>query len=69
MTTVNSISGGKTSSFIAANYPANFNIFSLVRTNDKKVIFPDEKVRQLVSDKIGKEFIGTLEEDDIIYHT
>jgi len=67
MTTVNSISGGKTSSFIAANYPANFNIFSLVRTNDKKVIFPDEKVRQLVSDKIGKEFIGTLEEDDIIY--
>lgn len=43
MITVNSISGGKTSSFIAKNYPANYNIFSLVRTNDKECIYPDKK--------------------------
>ena len=67
MKTVNSISGGKTSSYIAANYPADYNVFSLVRTDDKKCLFPDAKVRQLVSDRIGKEFIGTLEEDMIIY--
>lgn len=67
MKTVNSLSGGKTSSYIAANYPANYNIFSLVRTNDKRVLFPDAKVRQIVSDRIGHEFIGTLEEDTIIY--
>lgn len=67
MKTVNSLSGGKTSSFIAANYPADYNIFSLVRTDDKKCMFPDAKIRQIVSDKIGKEFIGTLEEDMIIY--
>lgn len=67
MKTVNSLSGGKTSSYIAANYPADFNVFALVRTDDKKCLFPDPKIRQIVSDKIGTEFIGTLEDDQIIY--
>ena len=67
MKTVNSLSGGKTSSYIAANYPADYNVFALVRTSDKKCLFPDSKIRQIVSDKIGTEFIGTLEEDAIIY--
>lgn len=67
MKTVNSISGGKTSAYIAANYPADYNQFALVRTNDKNCLFPDAKLRQIVSDKIGCEFIGTLEEDAIIY--
>lgn len=67
MKTVNSLSGGKTSSYIAANYPADFNVFSLVRTDDQNCLFPDKKIRQIVSDKIGKEFVGTLEEDAIIY--
>ena len=67
MKTINSLSGGKTSSYIAANYPADYNVFALVRTNDTSCLFPDAKVRQIVSDKIGVEFIGTLEEDAIIY--
>ena len=67
MKTVNSLSGGKTSSYIAANYPADYNVFALVRTNDKNCIYPDKKIRQIVSDKIGTEFIGTLEDDMIIY--
>jgi len=67
MKTVNSLSGGKTSSYIAANYPADYNVFSLVRTDDKKCLFPDAKIRQEVSDRLGTEFIGTLEEDTIIY--
>lgn len=67
MKKVNSLSGGKTSSYIAANYPADHNVFSLVRTDDANCLFPDKKIRQIVSDKIGKEFIGTLEEDAIIY--
>lgn len=68
MKTVNSISGGKTSAYIAKRYPADINIFSLVRIesclwmNGK-----DEKTRQIVSDKLGREFIGTAEMDDIIY--
>ena len=67
MIKVNSVSGGKTSAYIAANYKADYNIFALVRTNDKKCIYPDAKIRQIVSDKIGCEFIGTLEMDDIIH--
>tara|TARA_R110002096_G_scaffold198134_2_gene381820 strand:+ start:648 stop:893 length:246 start_codon:yes stop_codon:yes gene_type:complete len=67
MKTVNSVSGGKTSSYIAANYPADYNIFSLVRVEDKSCMFPDAKIRQIVSDKIGREFIGTAEQDEIIY--
>ena len=66
MKTVNSISGGQTSAYIAANYPADYNIFALVNTDDKNCLYPDAKIRQIVSDKIGKEFIGTLEEDTII---
>ena len=67
MKTINSLSGGKTSSYIAANYPADYNVFSLVRTDDKKCLFPDAKIRQEVSDRLGTEFIGTLEDDMIIY--
>jgi hypothetical protein len=67
MQTVNSLSGGKTSSYLAAHYPADYNVFSLVRTSDKRCMFPDAKLRQEVSDRIGCEFIGTLEDDMIIY--
>ena len=70
MKTVNSISGGKTSSYIAKHFPADINIFSLVRIEDKDNFWmkgKDEKTRQLVSDKLGCEFIGTAEMDDIIY--
>ena len=67
MKTINSLSGGKTSSYIAANYPADYNVFALVTTIDKNCLFPDQKLRQIVSDKIGRDFIGTLEDDKIIY--
>tara|TARA_R110002012_G_C11495626_1_gene596677 strand:+ start:25 stop:870 length:846 start_codon:yes stop_codon:yes gene_type:complete len=66
MKTVNSLSGGKTSSYMAINYPADYNVFSLVRTNDKSCEYPDAKVRQIVSDLIGCEFVGTLEQNNII---
>ena len=67
MITANSLSGGQTSSYIAKHYPADYNIFSLVRTDDPTCMFPDAKVRQIVSDRLGLEFIGTLEMDTIIY--
>lgn len=64
-TSINSLSGGKTSSYMAANYRADYDIFSLVRIEGAK--FKDEKVRQYVEDKIQKPFIGTSEEDAIVY--
>lgn len=66
MRTFNSISGGKTSAYLEANYPSDYRAFALVRTDDKRCLFPDAKLRQMVSDKIGTEFIGTLEDDMII---
>ena len=65
--TVNSLSGGKTSSYIAANYAADFDVFSLVRVKDSKCKFPDEKIRLEVEDRLQKPFIGTAEDDAIIY--
>ena len=65
MKTVNSLSGGKTSSYIAANYPADYDVFALVRIEDCK--FPDEKIRLEVEDRIQAPFIGTAEDDAIIY--
>jgi hypothetical protein len=70
MKTINSISGGKTSAYIAKHFPADINLFSLVRIEDKDNLWmkgKDEKTRQLISDKLGTEFIGTAEMDEIIY--
>jgi hypothetical protein len=70
MKTVNSISGGKTSAYLMQHYPSDINIFSLVRVEDENCLWmngKDEKTRQLISDRIGKEFIGTAEMDEIIY--
>jgi hypothetical protein len=68
MKTCTSISGGRTSAYLAANYPTDYNVFALVRTDDPACKFPDEKLRQAVEDRIQKPFIGTLE-DDLIIHT
>jgi hypothetical protein len=67
MKTVNSLSGGKTSSYIAANYPADYDVFSLVRIEDKNAMFPDKKIRQEIEDRIQAPFIGTAEDDMIVY--
>lgn len=67
MKTINSLSGGKTSSYVAANYPADYNVFSLVRTNDIASKFKDEKIRKLVEDRLQASFISTAEDDTIIY--
>jgi len=68
MQSMTSISGGKTSAYLAANYETDFYIFALVRTDDKNCIFKDRKLAQRVEDRIQKPFIGTLE-DDIIINT
>ena len=67
MKTVNLISGGKTSAYIAANYVADFYVFALVRIEDNKSKFKDKKIRQQVEDRIQAPFIATAEDDTIIY--
>ena len=67
MKTVTSISGGMTSAYLGANYHADNLVFSLVRTTDKNCLFPDKKIRQYIADRMNAEFVGTLEDDTIIY--
>jgi len=66
MVTINSLSGGKTSAYIAAHHPADYDVFSLVRIEDERCAFPDKKLRQMVEDRIQKPFIGTAEDDTIV---
>ena len=67
MITVNSLSGGKTSSYIAANYPADYDVFALVRIEHEASKFPDKKIIKEVEDRIQAPFIATAEDDMIIY--
>lgn len=72
MKTVNSLSGGKTSSYLAVHYPADYELFSLVCNDDPKCAHPDKRLMQLANDKLMKysahfgEFIGTPEDPSII---
>lgn len=73
MKTVNSLSGGKTSSFLAANYPADLELFSLVCIDDHnagKTI--DKKLMQMANDRLQKycshqkQFVATSEDPLIL---
>lgn len=72
MITVNSISGGATSSYIAMNYKADYNIFSLVCIDDYKSMPKDNFISNYVNEKLKDyipiygEFIATAEDDRTI---
>jgi hypothetical protein len=67
MKTVTSVSGGQSSAYIAANYPSDYLVFALVCIEDPACTPKDSKLVQMVSDRIGKQFIGTAEDDTILY--
>ncbi len=67
MKTVNSLSGGGTSAYMEAEYPADYSIFALVRVRDPKCKLPDKKMRSQIEDRIQKPFIGTVEDNTIIH--
>jgi len=62
-----SVSGGRTSSYLALHYPTDYNIFSLVRIEDKACAPKDKKLIQYVEDKIKMPFIATAESDLTLY--
>ena len=58
--TVNSLSGGRTSSYLAVHYPADIDVFALVVAdchNSNPRFTRDKKLVQLVNDKIQKHSI------------
>ena len=67
MTTVNSVSGGRSSAYLMANYPADYNLFSLIRINKPEAAPKDPWIKKYVESKIDEEFIATAEDDTIFY--
>lgn len=67
MIKIHSLSGGKTSSYMAVHYPADYNIFALVTIEDNKCAPKDAGIIKYVSDKIGQDFIATAEDDTTLY--
>lgn len=65
--TVNSLSGGKTSSYMALHYPADYDVFALVCIEALYCKPKDTSIVQYVSDKIGRDFIATAESDKTLY--
>jgi hypothetical protein len=67
MITINSLSGGKTSSYMAVHYPADYEIFALVQIEDFNCKPKDESIVKYASEKLGKDFIATAESDLTLY--
>lgn len=67
MKLVNSLSGGKTSSYMAKHYSADHNVFALVRIEAEYCKPKDKSIIKYASDKIGIDFIATAESDKTLY--
>jgi hypothetical protein len=73
MISVNSLSGGGSSSLMAENYPADYDVFSLVCLDDVSCAPTDKSIIRYVNDKLEKyhgqygEFIATAEDDKTLY--
>lgn len=69
MIKVNSLSGGRTSSYLAMNYPADRNVFSVVCIDDVRAKVKDSDVLAYSRNKLRHftdefgEFIATAEDD------
>lgn len=69
MIKVNSLSGGKTSSYMAVHYPADHNVFSLVCIDRPDAAPKDKAISIYVKEKLAPfarefgEFIATAEDD------
>jgi len=73
MKTVNSLSGGKTSSYLALHYPADLEVFALVCIDDHNAgTRVDRKLMQMANDRLQKycshqkPFVATSEDPVIL---
>lgn len=63
MTTVNSVSGGKTSCYMAIHHPADVNIFACVCIDDPKCAPKDPALLAYCLEKLNGNFVASAEHD------
>lgn len=63
MIIANSLSGGKTSSWMAVHFPADLDIFSCVCINYPKAAPKDPAIRKYAEEKLNGNFIASAEHD------
>jgi len=63
--TTNSISGGKTSCYMAIHYPSDINVFACVLTNDKSCLLSDKGLLREIQNKLP-QFEGSKELDQTL---
>ena len=63
--TITSLSGGRTSAWMALNYPTDYYVFALVRTDDPGHIPQDAGLVSAVRKKCP-DFVGSLELPDTL---
>ena len=63
MKTINSLSGGKTSSYMAVHYPADINIFACVCIDDPMCMPKDLTVLAYAQNKLNGNFIASAESE------
>lgn len=63
MITVNSVSGGKTSGYMAIHHPADLHIFACVCIDEPKAAPKDKAVLKYCLDKLGGNFIASAEHE------
>ena len=63
--TITSLSGGRTSAWMALNYPTDYYVFALVRTNDPSHIPQDAGLVSAIRDRCP-DFVGSLELPDTL---
>ena len=63
MEKINSVSFGKTSSFLALKYPAKYNVFSCVCIDDSKAAPKDPTVLRYAKEKLNGAFLASAESE------
>lgn len=61
--TLNSVSGGRTSSYMAIHYPADINIFACVCIDYPEAAPKDDAVKKYCIDKLNGNFIASAEDE------
>lgn len=64
-TSITSLSGGKTSSYMALKYPTDKNIFALIKTHDTNAISNDKGLIRAIKNKIP-DFVASRELDSTL---